>query len=244
MESPSKFLAPGRDGALGPGIDLWQKGLVCTTRGGRSPLRSTGQNYRISVLFKRVEAAQQFTGFHEVYRRVAAIANHRVSQLTCPETGETPDSIIVCHGWRRTGENIVTAWMTVGLRCTDQGWIDVQGETPAAGEALRFPGGATLEELARVAPQRADEIYNEFDFTDPSTPNADVVVTLSYGESVSGEDTVDFRPFVERAERTAHSYHSLLQTFGEAGSQPFRIRCREWFLTSPTLVTIHICFDL
>jgi hypothetical protein len=130
-----------------------------------------------------------------------------------------------------------------GLRCPDQGWIDVPGETPAAEEALRFPGGATLEELARLARQSADEIYNEFDFTEPSTPNADVVVTLSYGEPVSGGDTIDFQPFVERAERLAHSYHSLLRTFGEAGSQPFRIKCREWFLASPAWVTIHICFD-
>lgn len=244
MESSSNFRAPGSDGELGPGTDLWRKGLVYTTRTGLSPLQSTWQNYRISVGFKRgIGEAHPFTGFQEVYRRVATIANWRVSQLTCPETGETPASIILCHGWRCLGDKIVTALITLGLRCSDRDGIDMKGESVPTEEALRSPGGATLEDLARLAPQRADEIYNEFDFTDPSTSNADVV-TLSYGEPVSGADTIDFRQFVERAERLARSYHCLLKTFGEAGSQPFRIKRREWFLASQTFVTIHICFDL
>src|SRR6266849_8560216 len=48
---------------------------------------------------------------------------------------------------------------------------------------LRSPGGATLEVLTRFAPQRADEFYNEFDFSDPSDESTDPVI-LSYGESV------------------------------------------------------------
>lgn len=100
-----------------------------------------------------------------------------------------------------------------------------------------------LEELERLAPQRADEIYNEFDFTDPSTPDPGPI-TLSYGESISGSNpTLDFRPFVERAERVARWYHALLQTLGEASSHSFRIQRREWFLGSQSFVTVHICFD-
>jgi hypothetical protein len=99
-----------------------------------------------------------------------------------------------------------------------------------------------LEELERLAPQRADEIYNEFDFTDPSTPNTDPI-TLSYGESISGSDpSLDFRPFVDRADKVARSYHKLLQSLGEASAQSFRIQRREWFLASQSFVTIHICF--
>jgi hypothetical protein len=241
MENNSNFLAPGSDGELDPGTGLWRKGLVYTRTG--LPLLSTEQNHRISVGFKRgVGAAHPFRGFQEVYQRVATIANRRISQLTCPETGERPGRIILCHEWRWLGDKIVTALITVGLRCSDQGGMDVQGEPVPTEEALRSPGGATLEELARFAPQRADEIYNEFDFTDPSTPNTDLV-TLSYGEPISDGDTVDFRPFVERAERLARSYHALLQTLGEASSQPLRIKRREWFLASQTFVTIHICFD-
>ena len=243
MPDNPNFLEPGSDGELGAGQNLWRKGLVYTTRTGLSPLPSTGQNYRISVGFKRgLGAAHPFRGFQEVYRRVATIANRRVSELTCPETGGMPGSIILGHGWRCLGENIVTALITLGLRCPHHGGIDLRGEPVPTEEALRSPGGATLEELTRLAPQRADEIYNEFDFTYPSTPNSGLV-TLSYGEPFSGGDSVNFRPFVERAERLAHSYHALLETLGEASAQPFRIKRREWFLASRTFVTIHICFD-
>ena len=243
MDSSSKFLAPGGDGELAPGTDLWRKGLVCTTRANLSSLHDSRQNYRISALFKKtIGAAQPFTGFHEVYRRAVAIADQRISQLTCPETEKRPDSIIVCQGWRWLGENVVTAWITLGLRCSDPSLTDAQGEPAPTDEALRSPGGATREELGRLAPQAADEIYNEFDFSDPSTPNTGVV-TVSYGEPFPGDDAIDFWPFVERAERVARFYHGILQTFGEAGTQPFRIRHRAWFLASQTFVTIHICFD-
>jgi hypothetical protein len=243
MDNPSKFLAPGGDGELAPGTDLWRKGLVCTIRSGLSSLRYNRQNYRISVLYKKsIGAGQPFTGFEEAYQRAFAVANHRVSQLTCPESEKMPNPIILCHGWRLIGENIVTALVTLGLRCSDQSLTDVQGEPVPTDEALRSPGGATLEELDHLAPQAADEIYNEFDLTAPPIDRADVV-TFSYGEPISSEYAIDFSPFVVRAEKMARSYHGLLQTFGEAGSQPFRIRHREWFLASQTFVTIHICFD-
>jgi len=243
MDNPSKFLAPGGDGELAPGTDLWRKGLVCTIRSPLSSLRYSRQNYRISALYKKsIGATQPFTGFQEAYQRAFAVANHRISQLTCPESEKMPDPIILGQGWRLIGENIVTALITLGLRGPDQSLTDVQGEPVPTDEALRSPGGASLEELDHLAPQAADEIYNEFDLTDPPTQRADVV-TFSYGEPISSGDGIDFSPFVARAEKMARSYHRLLQTFGEAGSQPFRIRHREWFLASQTFVTIHICFD-
>lgn len=244
MNSEPKFLAPGSDGEVAPEPGLWQKGLVYTTRTGPSLGRLSGDDYRISVGFKRGVAAVHATaGFHDVYRRVATVASYRISQLTCPYTGEVPSSIILGHTWRHLGDNIITSLITLRLRCSGQNGIEVKGELPPAKEALRSPGGATLEELERLAPQRADEIYNEFDFTDPSTPNP-APITLSYGESISGSGTVvDFRPFVKRAEKVARSYHALLQTLGEASAQSFRIKRREWFLASQTFVTIHICFD-
>jgi hypothetical protein len=242
MDNSAKFLAPGGDGELAPGTDLWRKGLVCTIRAPLSSLGYSRQNYRISVLYKKsIGTAQPFTGFKEAYQRAFAVANHRISQLNCPETEKMPDPIILCQGWRLIGENIVTALITLGLRCPDQRLTDVQGEPVPTDEALRSPGGAPLEELDRLAPQTADEIYNEFDFADPPTQRADVV-TFSYGEPISSGHAINFSPFVLRAEKMARSYHGLLQTF-EAGSQPFRIRHREWFLASQTFVTIHICFD-
>jgi hypothetical protein len=243
MESPSTFLAPGSDGEIAPGTNLWKKGLVYTTRAELSPLQTIWQNYRISASFKRVFGqAHPFTSFQEVYRRVAIVANYRISELNCSEAGETPAGVTLCHGWRFLEDRIATAFITLGLQCSDQGGSDVKGEPVPTEEALRSPGGATLEELAHLAPQCADEVYNEFDFTDPSTSDADVV-TVSYGEPVSGAGHIDFWPFVERAERLARFYHGLLETFGEAGSQRLNIKHREWFLASETFVTVHICFD-
>jgi hypothetical protein len=247
MSADSKFLTPGADGELAAGTNLWRKGLVYTTRAKLSGLSPEG-NYRISAGFKRgVASAHAFTGFHDLYLRVLTVARRRVSQLTCPDTREIPSSVILGHTWRPLGENIVTSLITLSLRCPvrDESKARglVTGELPPAEAALRSPGGATLEELERLAPQRADEIYNEFDFTDPSSPNTDPI-TFSYGESTfSSDPSLDFTPFVERAETVARSYHALLQSFGEAGADSFRIQRREWFLASPSFVTVHICFD-
>jgi hypothetical protein len=242
MNAEPKFLAPGADGELAPGANLWRKGLVYTTRGSFG--RPSGHSYRISVGFKRgIASTHAASGFHDVYRRVVTVASHRISQLTCPDTGEVPTSVIVGHTWRPLGENILTSLITLFLRCSGQNGIEVEGEPPATEEALRFSGGASLEELERLAPQRADEIFNEFDFTDPSTPNS-APITLSYGESIPGSHpVVDFTPFLKRAEAVARSYHALLQTLGKVRAQTFRIQRREWFLASQSFVTIHICFD-
>ena len=88
MDADSKFLAPGADGELAPGTNLWRKGLVYTTRTGPSG-RFSGNDYRISVGFKRgVASVHASAGFHDVYRRVVTVARRRISQLTCPTTGE------------------------------------------------------------------------------------------------------------------------------------------------------------
>jgi hypothetical protein len=121
-------------------------------------------------------------------------------------------------------------------------WVtEVLGEPEPTDEALLSPGGASLEELAGLAPQRADELYNEFDFSESSTADTDPV-TLSYGEPSSGTDVVDFEPFLQRAGRLAAAYHTFLQSLGETRSDVFRITGREWFLANQDFVTIDICF--
>ena len=243
MDADSKFLAPGADGELAPGTNIWRKGLVFTMRA-VPPGRFTGDDYRISVGFKRgVGSGHATFGFQDVYRRVVTVARRRISQLSCPDAGAVPHSVILGHTWRFLGENIATSLITLCVRCSAENGVEVTGEPPPTEEALRSPGGATLEELERLAPQRADEIYNEFDFTDPSTSKTDPI-TLSYGESISGHyPNLDFRPFVERAEKVARFYHALLQSLSEASTRSLQIRRREWFLASQTFVTIHICFD-
>jgi hypothetical protein len=77
------------------------------------------------------------------------------------------------------------------LDAPDQSSTEVQGDPVPTDDALRSPGGATLEELDHHAPQAADEVYNEFDLTEPSTQRGDVV-TFSYGEPISSGDAIDF----------------------------------------------------
>src|SRR5438445_12888405 len=88
-------------------------------------------------------------------------------------------------------------FITIGLVCPEQAGAYPKGENEPSAEALRSPGGATLEVLTRFAPQRADEFYNEFDFSDPSDQSTDPVI-LSYGESVPTCEGINFQPFVQR----------------------------------------------
>ena len=102
----------------------------------------------------------------------------------------------------------------------------------------------SFAEVARLALQRAGEIDNEFDFTDPSAPGSDPI-TVSYAETirkVPNGGSTDFKPCVDRAEIFANSYHHLLQHFGEVNPL-FRPTHREWFLADRKLVTVHICFS-
>jgi hypothetical protein len=232
MENQTNFLAPGSDGDLAAGADIWRKGLVYTRRSPMGPRQAVKQTYRVSVAFKRrVGSSSPFSGYRELYRRVRTVATWATSELTC-------------HGWRSLGEGgeIATAFITVDLRCSGRGATGLSGEPEPTEETLRSPGGATLEELSRIAPQRADEFYNEFDFTESSTADT-APVTLSYGEPISGDEVVDFQPFVERAERLARNYYTFLQGLGETHSHAFRVIRREWFLADQGFITIHVCFD-
>ena len=205
MNAAVDFLKPGADGEPAPEAGLWRKGLVYTTRAGRSRSWHSGDGYRISAGFKRSgPVGGAAAGFRDVYRRVAAVASYRVSQLTCPDSGKAPDAIILGHAWRPLGANIITSLITLSVRCGNQNGSGETGEpTPTDGE-LSSPGGATLEDLERLAPQRADEIYNEFDFTDRGTRDS-ALITLSYGERTEGaEPLLDFGPFLRAGgERSA-----------------------------------------
>ena len=216
MNADSQFLVPGADGELAPGTSLWRKGLVYTTRPDPSG-RFSGDDYRISAGFKKgVSSAHAAAGFHDVYRRVVTVARLPNFAVGLPRYRRGPEQYHLrsyvapaCGEHRHVFDHLC-------LRCSVQYGIEATGEPQPTEDALWSPGGATLEELERLAPQRADEIYNEFDFTDPSTPDPGPI-TLSYGESISGSNpTLDFRPFVERAERVARCYHGAAADVGRS----------------------------
>lgn len=173
------------------------------------------------------------------------MANQRVSELTAPDPSLAAG--IVCQGWRLLGDagTVSTTFIMLALRSLGEMGNDIEWQQPPTDQDLRGPGGAGLEDLTRLAPQwRAGELYSEFDFTD-AYPSSRDLVTVSYGETVpeiSVGDFVDFRPFVERAESFAATYHQMLTELGEV-EMPFRTAHREWFLADRKLVTVHICFD-
>ena len=239
-----KFSLPGSDGELVPSSNIWRKGLVFTQRVRTQALPTVKPGYRVSVSFKRsISEKYPLAGFHDLYQRVAFVANQRISALTLLDNNEQLVSVILCHGWRLLGDTgkLATAFTTLGIQAPGENETKVEGEQVPTDDDLRSPGGTSLDNLTVLAPQRADEFYNEFDFTDASTPSSDPI-TFSYAETILDDDPADFAPFVERAEEFARSYHTLLTCLGEVHS-PFRVMRREWFLADRRLVTVHICFN-
>lgn len=239
------FLEPGKDGDLDPSANIWKKGIVFTSRDTSSGF----PGYRISVGFKRGESASQpVPDFQDLYGRVFSLGTRRVAELASANRTLAPTASIVCQGWTRLGEGgkpvapnehgkIVAAFVTFSLLTFGS---EENGERHPTPVELEAPGGSTLEDLTRAEPQRAEEVYNEFDFSD----SASDPVTVSFGEKIApaGDGVFDFRPAVERAERFARSYHRTLASCGEVDTR-FRIVRREWFLADPRFVTVHICFQ-
>jgi len=236
------FLQPGSDGALDLDVTQWRKGLVYTANHEIPAVLQAGREYRVTFAFKRkAPTLGAGAGYGELYRRVCAIVGARTFHFTCPVT-EPPEKMLMCQGWRHLGEtDIAAAFVTVGLLCPEPGGGSAtRGAEAPTMEELLSPGGATLDELTRFAPQRVDEIFNEFDFSDPLSQRADPVI-VSYGEAVPLREVVDFAPFVERAERLAGFYHGLLQTFREATTNRLEVIRREWYrVTNENLVVVHL----
>jgi hypothetical protein len=209
---------------------IWRKGLVYTKR-----LPADSGPYRISASFK-CGSGRTADGFGRVYQRVRTLAE-RVRL----ESGKTAESRIACHGWRRFGDGDFFAGVFINIEVGDSR-DGSPGESAPTQDDLLTPGGTALEDLARLSPQSADEIYKEFDFTDRFESEIHPI-TLSYGESISVAQPVEFEPIVQRAERMAESYHSFLKDQGEIRSDAFRVTSREWFLANRDFATVLVFFE-
>ena len=236
-------MLPGSDGELDTSTNIWLKGIVFTASAGvLRPAVKPG--YRVSAGFKRrVSATNPAAGFQDLYERVASVATQRISELVSPNP--SPASI-VSHGWRLLGEagNLATAFLTLAVRSPEDVDSCVDAEKAPSVEELRSPGGTSLENLARLAQQRPEELYSEFDFTDAAAGSSNLI-TVSYAESIPEipeGDPFDFKPSIDRAEAFGNWYHRILERFGEVHS-PFRASRREWFLVDRKLVTVHIFFS-
>ena len=204
MDKKSCFGVPGRDGHLPADANIWRKGVVYT-RTSYPPEHLTGESgYRVSAAFKCGPAASK-AGFKALYRRVRSLAEQAISEVKCPNA-RRPVSKILCHGWRTIEEaNISGAFIMLDLRCRPRDYHEQALESELSDQDFATSGGSRLEEVERLNPQRAEEFYNEFDFTGFPTRESDSVtasdfVTMSYGERISVFSPLDFEPFVRRAE--------------------------------------------
>jgi hypothetical protein len=239
VEGDSKFSVPGHDGELPQGTNIWRKGMVYTSRSPGSIVVTRG--YRVAAGIKcGLGSWSSQIGFSKLYHRVKRIAAGVIAKKTCAETREIPVPVVSGHAWGSfgPGEGIGTALVVMGIRCPPPSLLGERDQEGPAEEALLSPGGASLEELTLLSPQSAEEIYNEFDFTEPSDHDP---ITLSYGERLSGP-VLNFEPVVRRAERMAAHYHSILSSVGEVHSGSLKVVRREWFLANEDFATVHICF--
>ena len=232
------FSQPGSDGALPSGFTDWQWGVTYTVRPEiLSPLISSHEYRMIATVRRKIAKGEEFTAYGDLYQRATAIANARISELTYPED-EPLYTWIQCHGWRRIDigavNDLLIAFLTVGLVCPKQTDAKPQGENAPAPAELMTPGGATLETLQRVNSQRIDEAYIDFDHRDLSCANPDIAL-FSYGEYVPASQGIDFEPFVKRAESRAIFHYNQVH-----GLSVIR---REWFaVTNPDLAVVHVYF--
>ena len=226
------ILEPGSDGALPEGFTEWRRGLTYT-------IRRLGRPSRINVTVRqRIPTGSEFTGYGHLYDRVTAIASARFVELGNPRTWR------LAQAWGRFGGQIMelaSASITFGLLFPEDDGEIPEGEPTATPQELTVPALATVEaqwkDYAEGRHKHVDEIYIDFDMTDPPGTASDCM--LSYGEYVPALDGLDFEPSLERAESRARFHYESLAS----PKAPFTIERREWWtLTSPNLVAIHIYF--
>ncbi len=131
---------------------------------------------------------------------------------------------------------------------------EASGENVATAVLLAVPSGGVPATFAAKhrndtsAAPYVDEIYVDFDMSDPSGAGRDI--TLSYGEYVTACRDVGFEPFVHRAESRARFHCQSLTSVPTADTQPFAIVRREWTCLStnkqmdPHIVVVHLCMRL
>ena len=217
----------------------WQWGVTQTVRPERLAPMAPDVEYSITVKVQRhVTDVNPDTTFAGLYARASAIAGAR-----CHDFARGDAAVhhwIICHAWRTVpaGSNsLVFAIVMMGLMRPAAGHMPPAGEPAPTTQQLMTSGGATLEEMQRRSPQRATEVFVEFDHRQPGASGVPVFM-YSYGERVT-VDTVDsFEPFVGRAENNARAHQAM---FGVPGTSapPSSIVRREWYMAD-NLVTVEL----
>lgn len=198
-----------------------------------------GVEYRITVKVQRkVTEVDPDTTFAGLYARATTIANARCQDFARADEGV--HRWVMCHAWRIVPAGISSfafAVVMTGLMRPTAGQMPPSGELPPTAQELMTSGGATMEEMQQRSPQRAAEVFVEFDHRHPAASGAPVFM-YSYGERVAEDTVYSFEPFVRRAEVHARAHTAL---FDEPGSWaiPSRVDNREWYVAD-SLVTVEL----
>ena len=217
----------------------WQWGVTHTLRTERlGPIVSEAE-YSITVKVQRVVTdVHADTRFSDLFARAAAIAGARCHDFACEDEGV--HRWVMCHAWRTVpaGSNsVMFAMIMMGMIRLPASQVPPPGQLPPTAQELMTSGGATLEEMRHLSPQRATEVFVEFDHRHPAASGAPLFM-YSYGERLA-VDTVDsFEPFVQRAESNALAHQAM---FGLPGTSvaPFSICHREWY-RADSLVSVEL----
>jgi hypothetical protein len=239
------FSQAGSDGiALPEGFSPWRWCVSYTVRPEiLSPL-IYGREYRI--IARALRSSEGFTTYAALYDRATAIADSRVAQLKCAAEGTFLHKRILNHGWfRYNATNIPTAFLTIGIVCLKQGDPIPQGENAPTREELAVPGGMTPDNFtvpAAAINKSIEESYSVGDVRDPLDAGPGIFM-FSYGEYAQACDGIDYKPFVERAERLTKLHLPFL--YGLDSNSPSakhaKIVRREWFCaTNPDIAVVHV----
>ena len=217
----------------------WEWGVTHTVRPELAPVLPDVP-YSITVkVQRRVTDLDRDTRFAGLYARALTIAGARCHDFAQDDVGLHPR--VMCHTWRTVpagGSSIAFAVVMMGLMRATAGQMLPPGEPAPTAQELMTRGGATMEEMQHRSPQRATEVFVEFDHRDPAASGTPPFM-YSYGERVAVHPVDGFEQFVWRTENHARAHKALVDVLGTSVI-PSAIGFREWYMADDNLVTVEL----
>jgi hypothetical protein len=219
----------------------WEWGVTHTVRPEKLVPMLPDVEYSITVKVQRkVAEPDRDTTFAALHARALTIADARCHELAGHDAGV--HQWIMCHAWRSVaagGSSLVFAVVMMGLMRAAAGRTAPPGESAPTPRELMTGGGATMEEMQRQSPQRATEVFVDFDHRLPDASGTPRFI-YSYGERVAVPTVESFEPFVRRAEHHARAHQALVGGLG-ASPIPSSIGLCEWYMADNLLtVELHL----
>jgi hypothetical protein len=148
----------------------WQWGVTHTVRPERLAPMLPDVEYSITVKVQRqLTGLDRETSFAGLYARAITIAGAR-----CQDFGRQDQGVhhwVMCHAWRTVpagSSSIALAIVMMGLMRPTSGEMPPTGKPAPTRQELMTNGGATMEEMQHRSPQRATEVFVEFDHRPPA----------------------------------------------------------------------------